>query len=128
MSQVSQPPRESRLLREADPTFVHNLKQKMIIDPAASGATPMAVFCKDVEAITEFNMKYKNVYKYKLLGVYTHWLLNPSLQRNTLQSVLQNRDGRSLCWPFRRRGTQASTASQPQFILCSQSNYPTETW
>jgi len=53
VSQLSQPPRESRLLREADPTFVHNLKQKMISDPSAPGATPMAVLCKDVEAITE---------------------------------------------------------------------------
>lgn len=68
VSQLSQPPRESRLLREADPTFVHNLKQKMISDPSAPGATPMAVLCKDVEAITEFNMKYKNVYKYEVLG------------------------------------------------------------
>ena len=66
--QLSQPPRDSRLLREADSTFVANLKQKMIADPSAPGATPMAVLCKDVVVLQEFNMKYKNVYKYEVLG------------------------------------------------------------
>ncbi len=68
VSQLSQPPRESRLLREADPTFVRNLKLKMTQDPSAPGATPMAVLCKDVEVITEFHLKHKNVYKYEVLG------------------------------------------------------------
>jgi len=66
VSQLSQPPRESRLLRKADPTFVRRLK--MMQDSSAPGATPMAVLCKDVEVITEFNLKHKNVYKYEVLG------------------------------------------------------------
>lgn len=66
VAQLSQPPRESRLLREADPTFVRNLKLKMMQDPSAPGATPMAVLCKGVNA--EFNLKHKNVYKYEVLG------------------------------------------------------------
>ena len=68
VKQLSQPPRESRLLRKADPTFVQNLKQKMLADPAAPGATPMAVLCIDVEVATDFNVKYKSVYKYEVLG------------------------------------------------------------
>lgn len=68
MSQLFQPPRESRLLRQADPTFVQNLKQKMLTDPSAPGATPMAVMCKDVEVVSDYNVKYKNVYKYEVLG------------------------------------------------------------
>ena len=65
ISQLYQPPRESRLLREPDPTFVRRLKQKMMSDPAAPGATPMAVLCKDID---DFNVKYKDVYKYEVLG------------------------------------------------------------
>ena len=68
VSQLAQPPRESQLLWEADPNFVRNLKLKMVQDPSAPGATPMAVLCKDVEQVTEFNMKHKNVYKYEVLG------------------------------------------------------------
>lgn len=68
VSQLMQPPRESRLLREADPTFVTSLKLKMLQDPSAPGATPMAVLCKDMEEITEFNVKHKNVYRYEVLG------------------------------------------------------------
>lgn len=68
MKQLSHPPRESRLLREPDPTFVRNLKNKMIADPAAPGATAMAVLCKDVELLTDFSVKYKDVYKYEVLG------------------------------------------------------------
>lgn len=68
MSQLSQPPRESRLLREADPTFVRNLKLKMMQDPSAPGATPMAVLCKDIDGAMEFNARHKNVYKYEVLG------------------------------------------------------------
>ena len=65
LKQLMQPPKESRLIREPDPTFVKNLKQKMLNDPAAPGATPMAVLCKGVD---NFNTKYKGVYKYKVLG------------------------------------------------------------
>ena len=65
LKQLMQPPKESRLIREPDPTFIKNLKQKMIADPAAPGATPMAVLCKGVE---DFNPKYKDVYKYEVLG------------------------------------------------------------
>ena len=46
VKQLSQPPWESRL--EADPTFIQNLKTKMLADPSPPGATPMAV-CKDVD-------------------------------------------------------------------------------
>lgn len=69
ISQLVKPPKESRLLRVADETFVNNLKDKMVKDPAAPGATPMAVLCKDV-TLDGFNAKYLNVYKYEVLGEY----------------------------------------------------------
>ena len=68
VKQLSQPPRESRLLREADPTFVRNLKLKMTKDPSAPGSSSMAVLRKDIETTSDFSIKYKNVYKYEVLG------------------------------------------------------------
>lgn len=65
VSQLIQPPRESRLLRQADPT---SLKDKMIKDPAAPGAAPIAVLCKSVETIPDFNLKFQDIYKYEVLG------------------------------------------------------------
>jgi len=67
VSQLVPPPRESRLLREADEVFVQKLKEKMISDPSAPGATPMAVLCKDI-SLENFNSKHCNVYKYEVLG------------------------------------------------------------
>ena len=49
VSQLYQPPRESRLIREPDPTFNSLPKMKMVGDPAAPGATPIAVLCKDMD-------------------------------------------------------------------------------
>lgn len=68
VSQLLQPPRESRLLRQADPTFVSKLKDKMVRDPAAPGAAPVAVICKTVKTISAFKHKCKDVYKYEVLG------------------------------------------------------------
>ena len=67
VSQLVDPPRESRLLRETDEKFVKSLKSKMILDPSAPGATPMAVLCRDV-SLSSFNEKHLNVYKYEVLG------------------------------------------------------------
>ena len=68
MSQLVEPPRESRLLRVADNIFVEKLKEKMILDPSAPGATPMAVLCRDLTKTEQFNEKFLNVYKYEVLG------------------------------------------------------------
>ena len=68
ITQLSKPPRESRLLREADQTFVNKLKENMIKDPFAPGATPMVVLCKEVHTVEGFNVKYLNVYHYEVLG------------------------------------------------------------
>ena len=58
------------MLHEADPTFVK--KAKMVRDPSAPGAAPVAVLCKDVNIISDFSLKYKNVYKYEVLrGLHT---------------------------------------------------------
>ena len=62
------PPKESRLIRGADNVFVEKLKEKMVLDPSAPGATPMAVLCKDATVIEQFNDKFLNVYKYEVLG------------------------------------------------------------
>ena len=67
ISQLVIPPRESRLLREADGTFISKLKEKMVKDPSAPGAAPMVVLCKDV-AVEAFNVKFLSVYKYEVLG------------------------------------------------------------
>ena len=40
----------------------------MLSDPSAPGSTPMAVLVKDMDGIGEFNEKYRNVYKYEVLG------------------------------------------------------------
>ena len=61
-------PQQSRLIRKADATFVRNLKLKMVGDPSAPGATPMAVLFKDMTSLSEFNPKFKNVYNYEVLG------------------------------------------------------------
>ena len=68
VSQLLVPPRESRLLREPDNIFVEKLKEKMVLDPSAPGATPMAVLCKDVRSIDQFNEKFLSVYKNEILG------------------------------------------------------------
>lgn len=68
VSQLAQPPRESRLLRQADPTFISSLKDRMVKDPAAPGSTPIAVLCKSVSTATDFNEKFKDLYKYEVLG------------------------------------------------------------
>lgn len=68
ISQLQKPPRESRLLREADSTFIHRLKEKMIKDPSGPGAAPIAVLCKNVSKPEDFQDKYKIVYKYEVLG------------------------------------------------------------
>ena len=62
------PPKDSRLLRATDNMFVEKLKEKMMLDPSAPGATPMAILCKDVTSIDQFNDKFVNVYKYEVLG------------------------------------------------------------
>lgn len=67
-SQLVKPPKESRLLREADQTFVNRLKERMVKDPSAPGVTPMVVLCKDPQTVEAFNPKYLNVYKYEVLG------------------------------------------------------------
>ena len=40
----------------------------MILDPSASGATSMAVLCRNVTNNEQFNNKFLNVYKYDVLG------------------------------------------------------------
>lgn len=62
------PPKESRLLRGTDDVFVEKLKEKMMLDPSGPGATPMAVLCKDVTNVEQFNDKFVGVYKYEVLG------------------------------------------------------------
>lgn len=68
VSQLQKPPRESRLLREPDPTFIRNLKENMVKDPAGPGAALLALHCIDVNTPEEFQQKYTKVYKYEVLG------------------------------------------------------------
>ncbi len=68
ISQLVPPPKKSRLLREVDGTFLTHLKKKMEADPAALGACPMAVLCKDVDDPDNFVKRRKDVYTYEVLG------------------------------------------------------------
>lgn len=61
-------PKRSRLLREGDTTFISHLKKRMLADPAAPGACPMAVLCKDMQDLNDFQARYKDVYTYEVLG------------------------------------------------------------
>ena len=70
------------------PYICSNLKDKMIADTSAPGATAMAVLCKDVEVLSDFNTKYKDVYKYEVLGG-NHTLVAKS-------NTLTTQDGTSL--------------------------------
>lgn len=81
MLQLIQPPKESRLLREADPLFVRELKDNMLKDPTAPGSTPFAVLCKDKQNIADFNPKYASVYKYEVLGGLHSFLAKVQLQQ-----------------------------------------------
>ena len=40
----------------------------MLTDPAGPGAAPLAVLCKDVQRVSDFQKIYKAVYKYEVLG------------------------------------------------------------
>lgn len=64
IANISKPPKGSRLLREPDNIFIMELKKRMIKDPSAPGAAPMAVLCKDINSVDTFEMKHKNVYRY----------------------------------------------------------------
>lgn len=68
VSQLIMPPKESRLLRAVDDKFTEKLMDKMVLDPSAPGATPMALLCKDVSTVEQFNDRFVNVYKYEVLG------------------------------------------------------------
>lgn len=61
---IRKTPKGSRLLREPDSIFIAELKKRMIKDPSAPGAAPMAVLCKDIQSLDIFEMKHKNVYRY----------------------------------------------------------------
>ena len=68
VSQLVEPPRESRLIRGADNVFVEKLKEKTMLDPSGPGATPMAMLCRDTTTMEQFNDKSLNLYKYEVLG------------------------------------------------------------
>ena len=63
-----QPPKVTRLLREPDATFMTHLKKRMLADPSGPGACPMAVLCTNMTNPSEFQLKYKDVYEYEVLG------------------------------------------------------------
>ena len=67
ISQMIEPPKESRLLREADDIFIKNLKKAMVKDPSAPGATPLTLLCRDI-SFSNFNEKHLSLYKYEVIG------------------------------------------------------------
>ena len=77
IANISKPPKGSRLLREPDNIFILELKKRMIKDPSAPGAAPMAVLCKDINSIDTFEMKHKNVYRYVRANFILHIVYRP---------------------------------------------------
>ena len=69
INNISKPPKGSRLLREPDNIFISELKKRIIKDPSAPGAAPMAVLCKDMQSLDTFEMKHKNVYRYMNVSI-----------------------------------------------------------
>ena len=70
ISNITKPPKGSRLLREPDNVFVCELKKKMLKDPSAPGAAPLAVLCKGLQSVEIFEMKHKNVYRYVYIWIW----------------------------------------------------------
>lgn len=68
VQQLAKPPRDCRLLREPDPTFIKHLKDNMVKDPCGPGAAPLALLCKDMVKPSEFQDRFLNIYKYEVLG------------------------------------------------------------
>ena len=86
-SQLQQPPKDSRHLREPDPTFIHNLKEHMIHYPSGPGASPFADVCKDICKLEEFQDRHKNVYKYEVLGGLHSFLVKCQLTQEFPQNL-----------------------------------------
>ena len=55
--QMIHQPSDTKLLRKPDDIFIEQLKKKMVEDPAAPGASPLAVLCKDKENVEKFEEK-----------------------------------------------------------------------
>jgi len=53
------------LIRKLDNTFVQNLKKSIEADPSSPAVAPMAVLCIGIE---EFSERYKDSYRYEILG------------------------------------------------------------
>jgi len=63
IANISKPPKDSRLLRGVDKSFVAKLKDSMLKHPSAPGAATVAVLCNDVNSVDQFELKHKDVYK-----------------------------------------------------------------
>jgi len=60
---LHKPPKDSRLLREPDNRFIKQLKEDMLGNPSAPGASTIAVLCKDITSMDQFEIKHKNVHR-----------------------------------------------------------------
>ena len=60
---IGKPPKDCRLLREVDKSFVSRLKENMLKHPSAPGASTVAVLCNDMNSIEQFEIKHRNVYR-----------------------------------------------------------------
>ena len=63
IEKLCKPPKDSRLLREPDNKFIAQLKEQMLGNPSAPGASTIAVLCKDVTSMEHFEIKHKNVHR-----------------------------------------------------------------
>ena len=62
-----EPPKETRILRNIDATFVQALKENIKCDPVGTGVPAPVVFTNQVKK-TAFQEVLKNAYTYKVAG------------------------------------------------------------
>ena len=68
VTSLSTPEANTRLIRSLDNKFLKQLKKKIAKDPSGPGVPPVAVLCTSVNKMSEFNQRFKDVYKYEVLG------------------------------------------------------------
>lgn len=62
------PEASTRLIRSLDTQFLKQLKKKIAKDPSGPGVPPIAVLCTNMQDVAQYKERYKNVYKYEVLG------------------------------------------------------------
>lgn len=114
-----EPPKETRILRKIDPTFVQALKENMKRDPLGTGVPAAVVFTNQVK---------KAAFQEALKDAYTLWGCRRFAwvysQKGVIwrepESILQDNRGRCVLWRDRWTGTPSSLETQCEWPLRPQ--------